>query len=647
MLHSRRVYLLQTILLWLGHGARVLGENCLRWLAFKAILLGFYHNAVVADDAGRPVNASTILQALFALLIVSALPAVVLMPVLDWLGRPDRARTTLAASTLVALVAVGACLVAGSGWLIGLAVIAASSAAYSTARLSLVPELARGAGVGIVAYRGCLFAFGILGVIGGIWLAETRLGPGPFYGVMDAAWLAFGAFAIAFLALLPLRFLPAGPPEPWANNIKLPDENDLDQWLWIARRRDSAYLLVGLAVGSLCLFGLVYVLIGSWVSAGYPARTLWVVGLGVLLGGLTILLQRNPYRIRGLAPLGMLGVFVCVMFGAANETWDFFLLWYFVGLTGISLGCSYQTSIPEAVQPDAFSLALGSGALITFLFASVWRYGTHPAPMGPTVLTVALLSATGALIYGWVYRRGVLECIVEVVLWPVYRVRATGPGFTTMPAHGPMLLIANHSAYLDPFWIAERVTRETVPMMTSRFYDMRLWKPVLKYIFRVIRVPDVPWRREAPELREAIAALDRGDCLVIFPEAYLRRKEEVPLRRFGQGIWQILKERPDTPVFVAWIEGGWGSYFSYKDGPPLHNKPRDFWRRIDIAFREGEIIPPETLESHLATRRYLMRRCLEARTLLGLPELETPIPGLTNNHAEEEGSANAEEAPEE
>ena len=55
---------------------------------------------------------------------------------------------------------------------------------------------------------------------------------------------------------------------------------------------------------------------------------------------------------------------------------------------------------------------------------------------------------------------------------------------------------------------------------------------------------------------------------MVFPEGYLRRTEDRPLRRFGQGVWQILKARPDTPVFTAWIEGNWGSYTSYANGPP-------------------------------------------------------------------------------
>ena len=39
------------------------------------------------------------------------------------------------------------------------------------------------------------------------------------------------------------------------------------------------------------------------------------------------------------------------------------------------------------------------------------------------------------------------------------------------------------------------------------------------------------FRREAPEVQDAIAALDRGQNVLIFPEGWLRRKEEQAVRR--------------------------------------------------------------------------------------------------------------------
>ena len=123
-------------------------------------------------------------------------------------------------------------------------------------------------------------------------------------------------------------------------------------------------------------------------------------------------------------------------------------------------------------------------------------------------------------------------------------------------------------------------------------------------------------------MQVAIAALDRGECVVLFPEGFLRRKEEKPLKQFGQGLWLILKDRPTTPVVVCWIEGGWGSYFSYFKGPPTKNKKLDFRRPIDIAVSTPQIVPADLItDEHRGLRTHVMQMCLDARRYLGLEAL--------------------------
>jgi 1-acyl-sn-glycerol-3-phosphate acyltransferase len=154
--------------------------------------------------------------------------------------------------------------------------------------------------------------------------------------------------------------------------------------------------------------------------------------------------------------------------------------------------------------------------------------------------------------------------------------------------------------------------------MTSLFFDHWLLRWMMVYLADAIRVEASGFRREVPELQKAIAVLDAGKCLVIFPEGRLRRSEEQPLKLFGQGIWHILSERPDTPVVVCWIEGGWGCYFSYFKGKPTKNKRFDIAHPIGIAVGEVKPLDAETLADHRKTRQYLMEQCIAARKHLGL-----------------------------
>jgi 1-acyl-sn-glycerol-3-phosphate acyltransferase len=231
--------------------------------------------------------------------------------------------------------------------------------------------------------------------------------------------------------------------------------------------------------------------------------------------------------------------------------------------------------------------------------------------------------AISMTVIGWTLLfRPLFEVTLEPFLALLYSIHGVGPGRKNLPPFGPCLVISNHAAWLDPLFMEKVLTRPVTAIMTEKYYRLWLLTPLLKYVFRVIVVPETPMRRDAPELDLAIAALDAGHCVLIFPEGFLRRKEEVPLRRFGRGVWQILRARPNTPVISCWIEGGWGSLSSYAGGPPLKNKKLDLRRSIRIGMSAPQVVPADMLEEHLTARLYLMNRVSDARKLLGLQPLE-------------------------
>jgi 1-acyl-sn-glycerol-3-phosphate acyltransferase len=234
--------------------------------------------------------------------------------------------------------------------------------------------------------------------------------------------------------------------------------------------------------------------------------------------------------------------------------------------------------------------------------------------------------------------RDALELLVEIILWPFYRVHVHGPGLDKIPPSGPLLVISNHAAYFDPLWLGKVLPRRLTPAMTSDFYDRLQLHCLMAHVVHAIRVQSSTYRREAPELEEAIARLDRGECLLIFPEGWVRRKAEVPLRRFAQGLWHILRQRPNTAVLACWTEGGWGSYSSFWRGPPGVNKALDWWRRIDVAISEPRILNPSVLADQRTTRANLRQMCIDARRYIGLPALEEqgalePAPVDSRTHA--------------
>jgi 1-acyl-sn-glycerol-3-phosphate acyltransferase len=308
------------------------------------------------------------------------------------------------------------------------------------------------------------------------------------------------------------------------------------------------------------------------------------------------------------------------------------MLGFAAGLGIFALGSGYPTAVPANSRCSAIISTIAACGVVAISLLLIADALTKTQIIGEEEQQwlVVALAAAFAMIAGWLFFREVLELFAEFLIWPFYRIRGHGPGLDDFPFQGPAIVVANHSAWLDPVWIAKVLPRRLTPMMTSVFYDKPVLRWLMVHVVQAIRVEASGFRREAPELRQAVAALDRGDCVVVFPEGRMRRRDDQLLHRFGQGIWHILRERSNTPVIPCWIEGGWGSYFSYCGGPPTNNKRFDRWRRINIGVGQPRIIEPSVLKDHRATRIHLMQACLDARQCLGLesPLASTLVPML-------------------
>ncbi len=351
-------------------------------------------------------------------------------------------------------------------------------------------------------------------------------------------------------------------------------------------------------------------------GAGYSEIMLTCVGAAV--GCAAAGFQTHPRRSIGLVAPAFTALFLLLVLAAIfslSGSWPFCLI---LGVVAGVVGSACRALV-QAAAPSLPAAPLDAALTVLTLVPLALIQTGALAPLGwwYTVLAAAFgLAAAIAWVLLWV---PTLELLLEFLLWPMYDIRACGPGAGRIPRRGPLVIIANHSTYADPFFLSKVVPRKVTPMMTSVFYDLPGIRWLMVHAVGAIRVLTGSFRREAPELSEAVARLRRGGCILLFPEGMLRRKEEQLLLPFGQGVWHILHELPHTPVVVCWIEGGWGSFASYRGGPPMRKKPLDRRRRIDIAVSGPRVLDAAVLTDHRATRTALRQACLDCRDFLGLP----------------------------
>lgn len=346
--------------------------------------------------------------------------------------------------------------------------------------------------------------------------------------------------------------------------------------------------------------------------------------VAAVIGFALALIYCHPHRLLGLAPFALTVAFAGTL--AAAE-------WGWADVSAAVVGCALGVvlrvfALPRAVgryrdlSPRALPLAVVPAVILACLLAYQFKNGQDSATTLQFCTIWAAVVFGVAAVFAWERLfRPAFEVLVEPLVRAMYRIRSAGPGVAAFPAGGPCLVMANHACWFDPIFLMKVLPRPVTPMMTSRFYDLKALKWLMARVFHAIRVQEATFRHDAPELDEAIAALDRGECVVIFPEGYLRRSEEKPLKRFGQGVWHILTARPGTPVVACWIEGGWGSYTSFFNGKPTQNKRPDVRRRVGVAVSTPTTLDADTLAEPYRTRLAVMNQVIDARKILGLPDL--------------------------
>jgi len=153
----------------------------------------------------------------------------------------------------------------------------------------------------------------------------------------------------------------------------------------------------------------------------------------------------------------------------------------------------------------------------------------------------------------------VLYAILKPIAYGLMRVlfRVEAHGTERVPATGPVLLVANHSSFLDPPLVGAVIARQVTFMAKAELFDV----PLLGALIR--RLNARPVRREgadASALRTALRALQDGGVLVMFPEG--TRGPEGTLREAkpGAGMLAVLSGAAVVPVYIegsgrAWPRG--------------------------------------------------------------------------------------------
>src|SRR3989339_516115 len=175
------------------------------------------------------------------------------------------------------------------------------------------------------------------------------------------------------------------------------------------------------------------------------------------------------------------------------------------------------------------------------------------------------------------------DFVVRVVVgsWVHAFYRVKKDGVEHIPAGGPVLLLANHLAFTDPFFVIAACPRSVRFLVFRVFFD----KPIFKWAFKYsgcipISELDTP-KAIMKSILEARKVLENGEVLGVFAEGGLSRHGQ--LREFKKGFEKMAKNT-EAAIIPVHMDGLWGSIFSYRYGKAVTKVRESLVRNVTLTF---------------------------------------------------------------
>ena len=214
--------------------------------------------------------------------------------------------------------------------------------------------------------------------------------------------------------------------------------------------------------------------------------------------------------------------------------------------------------------------------------------------------------------------------IARAILQPVFHLyfRMRRLGTEHVPRSGPVIFAANHRSFLDPFMIGMLTRRPVYYVAKKELFA----HPVAGWLLsRLGAFPIDRGQGDQQAMQTARAILERGDCVVIFPEGTRKRPGPLGAPRRGAGRLALQTGAPVVPVAVFGTEAvrnGW------------RIRPHRVTIRCGAPLRFPRIANPGPSEAAAVTER--IWPCVELQwDWLGgqMPDRAAPPPAPVNRHA--------------
>ena len=324
------------------------------------------------------------------------------------------------------------------------------------------------------------------------------------------------------------------------------------------------------------------------------------LGVGVVLGSLfSSFICRRKIEL-GMVPVAGLGLALSLLVTGLLPPAS---PWVYAGLMGLGFsgGC-FMNPLYAYVQDRAVSAERArmlSGVNLMDCLAGVvamvvvWIYLWLGMRSSVQVLTLVIPTLAATAFITKLLPQQLVRFVFTGLLRSLYKVRAVHA--ERVPQTGGVLLLPNHISYVDALLLSVACARPVRFVIWDVLYKVG-WMNGFLRIFNT--VPISPTRAK-DAIRTVAEALKQGEVVCLFPEGQITRTGAVNEIRKG---FELMARQADVPVLPVYLDGLWGSIFSFKGGKILDQLPSRVRYPVSVFF--GSPIEPRM------ARTDYVRECL-------------------------------------
>ncbi|MEO1856850.1 MAG: MFS transporter [Rubritalea sp.] len=350
---------------------------------------------------------------------------------------------------------------------------------------------------------------------------------------------------------------------------------------------------------------------------GFGSEMAWFLAAasgGIVLGGVLGSMSCRRNIELGLVPIGcLLTTLGCVLMAMCSLESFWLKVWMvFTGAGAALFLVPLNAHFQDVCDPSKRGRVLaglnlldclaGAGAVAFQLLLS--KLGVS---MGGQFLSMAVL----CLIVAGYSTKLLPQHFIRFTMLSVFRIfyRQKVLYAERMPESGGVLLVPNHVTYIDAFILTAASPRPIRFLMHDSYFDK---EGILRHFVKLFDTVPISEHKAKEAITIAAEAVKEGAVVCIFPEGQLTRSAAMTELKRG---FEMIARKAKCPVMPVYMDGLWGSIFSFERGRLFKKIPYSVPYGVTVAWGEPEL---PRMASAVAMRKALHQLSSESMEMRGV-----------------------------